>query len=272
MKLNKISIFTIIIFLIILSLVYISTRVIINNQTKKELKIMMDNMQDLSKKQYNSNQIKDLPGPVQKYFKYALKEGQPYISSVHLEHDGQFKTDLDKDWIDIKGEQYFTSFTPSFLWKGKTSLFSVKDMFISGKGKINVKLLNLFTVVKGEGPKYDQGELLRWLGESVWFPTNLLPSDNLKWSKIDETSANLTFYYNNQELNYKVSFNEVGEITQLETERYMGEENKETWIGRLSDYKEINRMKIPMKIEAIWKLADKEHSYAKFNVLNIQHN
>ena len=51
----------------------------------------------------------------------------------------------------------------------------------------------------------------------------------------------------------------------------MGEDGLETWIGRVSDYEEINGMKIPMKIEALWKLPDGEHSYARFNVRTIHH-
>ncbi|MDX9800794.1 MAG: hypothetical protein RBT69_05595, partial [Spirochaetia bacterium] len=73
-------------------------------------------------------------------------------------------------------------------------------------------------------------------------------------------------------LSYKVSFNTEGEITELETQRYMGDESLETWIGRVSSYKEVNGMKIPMTIEAIWKLPDGEHSYAQFNVRKIHHN
>ena len=133
-------------------------------------------------------------------------------------------------------------------------------------------LLNLLKVVDGEGPAYDQGELLRWLGESVWFPTNLLPRSRLKWEAVNDNEAKLTFSYNDQVLIYKVSFNEKGEITQLETQRYMGEDGLEIWIGRVSDYEEINGMKIPMSIEALWKLPDGEHSYAQFHIKEIQHN
>jgi hypothetical protein len=214
----------------------------------------------------------NLPEPVQRYFRNVLQNGQPYVSSVYLKHDGQFKTALDKEWINIEGEQYFTAEEPGFLWKGNTALFSVRDMYISGKGQIKVTLLNLFKIVDGEGPKYDQGELLRWLGESVWFPTNLLPSHKLKWTSIDENTAKLSFSYNDQLISYKVSFNAEGEITQLETRRYMGEESLEIWVGRVSRYEKIAGMKIPMKIEAFWKLSDGEHCYARFNVQEIYHN
>ncbi len=58
----------------------------------------------------------------------------------------------------------------------------------------------------------------------------------------------------------------------METKRYMGKENLETWIGKLTEYREINGIVIPTTIEAIWKLEKGDYSYAKFNVKKIEYN
>ncbi|MDC7235512.1 MAG: hypothetical protein PQJ58_19945 [Spirochaetales bacterium] len=262
----------IIIILILLSLVFFAGKSHMYIIVERERELLRSLSTDLSGRIYREDQIEGLPVPVQRYFRNVLTDGQPYISSVYLKHDGQFKTALDKEWINIEGEQHFTTDEPGFLWNGKTALFTVQDMYIAGKGHIRVSLLNIIKVLDGKGPEYDQGELLRWLGESVWFPTNLLPSSRLQWTAIDDNMAKLSFSYNDQILSYKVSFNGKGEIVQLETSRYMSRENQEIWIGRLSKYEEINGMKIPMEIEALWKLTDGEHSYARFNVNRIHHN
>ncbi len=80
---------------------------------------------------------------------------------------GQFKTGIDKSWIKIKGEQYATTEKPGFIWKGTTSMFTARDMYIDKKGRLIVSIFSLINVVKCQGEQYDQGELLRWLGESV---------------------------------------------------------------------------------------------------------
>ncbi len=275
---KKMTIFIILSLIVIPTIIFIIGKINCSIQFKREVTELFSqskNISDLSvkaDKTFSYEQISGLPEPVQRYFKHVLKEGQPYISYVRLTHDGQFKTGLEKDWVDIEGEQYFTTEKPGFIWKGKTSLFTVRDMYISDKGRIIVSLFSLFKVVNGEGAKYDQGELLRWLGESVWFPTNLLPNEYLKWSHIDSLSAGLTFNYNDLSLFYRVSFNEKDEITQLETKRYMGEDNLETWIGKVSDYKMINGIIIPTKIEAVWSLKSGDFSYARFNVKKIEYN
>ena len=69
-------------------------------------------------------------------------------------------------------------------------------MYISDKGRLIVSLLSIFNVVDGKGATFNQGELLRWLGESVLYPTNLLPSERLQWLAIDSKTAKLTFSYN----------------------------------------------------------------------------
>jgi len=40
----------------------------------------------------------------------------------------------------------------------------------------------------------------------------------------------------------------------------------------MADYKEINGITIPTKVEVIWKLEKGEFSYAKFNVKKIEYN
>jgi len=60
------------------------------------------------------------------------------------------------------------------------------------------------------------------------YPTNLLPNNNLQWSAIDNRTAKLTFNYLGLSLFFIVSFNDAGEITQLETKRYMDKDHLET--------------------------------------------
>ena len=53
--------------------------------------------------------------------------------------------------------------------------------------------MSVFPVVNALGEKADLGEFTRWLGEAPLFPTALLPSDNLSWVAIDDSSAKAIF-------------------------------------------------------------------------------
>lgn len=220
---------------------------------------------------FKFDQLSGLPSPAEKYFRLVLKEGQSYPGTIRLKHGGQFKMALDKPWIPICGEQYFTTLPAGFIWKGNTALFSARDMYTGAKGKLEVFLFNALKIVNGKGDKFNQGELLRWLAESVWFPTNLLPDENKQWFAIDSKNARLKVQINGLVLNYLVCFNNRGEIESLATKRYMAE-TLETWIINLSDYREINNIIIPTLAEASWKLKGIKYPYARFEVKQIEYD
>lgn len=247
-------------------------RIHLNMQFGKEVKVLFSQSKNISTQTFHKSQLHNLPEPVQRYFKHILKEGQPYISYARIRHDGQFKTDLKKSWINITGEQYATTEKPGFIWKGTTSIFIARDMYIADKGRLIVTLLSLFNVVNAKGEQYNQGELLRWLGESVLYPTNFLPNERLQWSPINDTSAKLTFNYKGLSLFFKITFNEIGEITEMETKRYMDEKNLETWVIKATDYKELNNVFIPTSYDVLWRLQKGDFSYAKFNITEIEYN
>ena len=239
---------------------------------RKEVKELFSHSENISNNIFTYGQLAGLPDPVQRYFKLVLQEGQPYISYARMTHDGQFKTGLDKDWINIKGEQYATTQVPGFIWKGTTKMFIARDMYISGKGRLAVSLFGLLTILDKKGSSYNQGELTRWLGESVLYPTNLLPNEKLQWQSIDAQTARLTFMYKEMLLAYIVRFNETGEIIQLETERYMEKTTMETWVIKLSNYKHINKIITATSFEVLWRLKRGDFSYAKFNIRKIEYN
>ena len=227
---------------------------------------------DNSNKIYAVTQIQGLPKPVQQYFKYVLKDGQPYINSVRLRHNGLFKTDLKKDFIKIDGEQYFSANKPQFIWKGETSMFTARDFFIDDKGGLLVTLLSVYNIVDAKGASFNEGELQRWLAESVWFPTNLLPSENVSWSPIDELSAKLSFKYKATAFDFIVRFNQIGEIVEIEGKRFMTANRKEKWVCKMANYQEQNGMKIPISDQAIWRLNEGDQVYAKFELQKIEYN
>ena len=62
---------------------------------------------NISDRKFASDQIKNLPATVQRYFKFSLEEGQHYISYVKLKHAGQFRQYENQKWMSIKGKITF---------------------------------------------------------------------------------------------------------------------------------------------------------------------
>jgi hypothetical protein len=212
-----------------------------------------------------------LPPPVQRYFDLVLPEGYRTIKTVKLAHGGFFKTAPKNNWIKIRGKQFFRTAEPAFEWVGRTSIFRAIDKFEKGRGSLRVLLLGILPIVRESGPQVDQGELLRWLCEGIWFPTMFLPSDKLQWHPVDEYHAKLTYQYGNMDLGMDISFNERGEIIRLETMRYKDKDKLERWIGTASDYMEVDGFRVPRQIGAAWAAEEGEFQYVNFYVEHLEY-
>ena len=99
-----------------------------------------------------------------------------------------------------------------------------------------------------------------------------MPSEKLKWIAIDATSAKLTFNYQGLSLFYSITFNEKGEIIQMETKRFMDEKRQETWVIKPDQYEEKNGIIIPTHAEVFWRLKEGDFSYASFYVQKIEYD
>jgi hypothetical protein len=256
----------------LLLLALIIGKINLSIQFRKKVIELFAQSNNISQQKFNKSRIVSLPEPVQRYFNHILKEGQPFISYARIKHEGQFKADLKKGWMNITGEQYATTEKPGFIWKGTTAMFIAQDMYIADKGRLIVSVFSLINAVNAKGEQYNQGELLRWLGESILYPTNFLPSDKLEWIPIDDKTAKLTFNYKGLSLFFKITFNDIGEITEMETKRYMDVNNLETWVIKVSDYKELNKVFIPTRFEILWRLEKGDFSYAKFIITEIEYD
>lgn len=213
-----------------------------------------------------------LPQPVRHYLAYALCERQSHVSYVRLRHHGKFRTSLHADWSAIRGEEYFTAQKPGFIWKGHMGMLTAVDQFVDGQGSLKIYFLRFLRIAKKSGRRISHSELLRWLGECVWFPTALVPNSLIHWEAIDDSHAKLVLTYGNREVHYTVTFNEDCQITTLETKRFMDGKRLQTWIGRLSGYELKEGMMVPTTIEALWKIRGQEHPYALFELDEIEYN
>ena len=80
---------TLIIFGILLLILLIG-KINLEMKFKKQVSTLFANAINISDKKYSIGQTENLPEQVKRYFNYVLKDGQLYISSVRLTHNGFF--------------------------------------------------------------------------------------------------------------------------------------------------------------------------------------
>jgi hypothetical protein len=149
---------------------------------------------------YDVRELEGLPTPVQRYFRAVLHDGQPIITAVSLEQVGSMNmSDTAQRWKRFTAKQRFVTRRPGFLWDAKIMMLPgvpvyVHDAYIAEEGLLNGAVLGLIPAVNVSGtPEMAQGELLRFFAEAAWYPTALLPSQGVRWQKINDRSAQAAF-------------------------------------------------------------------------------
>ncbi len=246
-----------------------------NKRVEKETRVLTGELDETRNETFTNSDLERLPEPVQRYFKYAVKERQNHVKFARLKHSGLFRTSVGQKWFPIEGEEYFTTDDPAFIWYAKLKMnplvwVKARDLYLNGKGNMFIKLLSTITIADAKGKEIDQGALVRWLSETPWFPIALLPSEKVKWEPIDNNSAKVILTDKNLTVEGTFYFNEVGQMIQFKAKRYM-DKTVENWNCYYSDYRTVENMQIPFFAEAVWNLESGDFSYAKFKINTIEY-
>jgi hypothetical protein len=211
----------------------------LNQRVNKEVGEFINTTGKIEPEKITAKDIKDLPEPVQKYLRYTQIIGTEKINFVRLKQKGFFRQKPDQDWAPLEAEEYYTTHPPGFIWHGKIKanhFLSVKarDKYHGGEGNMLIKLWGLITVADAKGDEMDQGALVRYLNEIMWFPTAYL-NDYIEWEPIDSNSAKVTMSYEGVTASAVVYFNEKGEMTNFVAKRYMSVDDKLICLGDMGN-------------------------------------
>lgn len=249
-----------------------------NKSVENEIKELFSKLEKNSKIIIKAD-IDALPKNVQRWLDYSRIIGKEEIRTVRLKQKAAMRLEKGKQWMPVQAEQYFTTEEPGFIWKATIKAAPLihivgRDKYWDGKGSMLIKLLSLFTVADSKGKEINQGTLLRYLAEMIWFPTAVL-NEYITWDEVDDDHAKATMSYKDVTVSGVFTFNDQGEVIKFEAERY-GEFDKkfrlELWSISLSDYKEFNGIKVPTKGDVTWKLETGDFNWFNFEITEIEYN
>jgi hypothetical protein len=212
---------------------------------------------------FDARELDGLPLPVQRYFRTVLKDGQPIVAAVSVQHTGTFNlSETGEQWKPFRSEQRVITRRPGFLWNARISMIPgldvrVHDAYVAGEGILHPTVMGLFTLTDLRGTReVAQGELMRFFAETAWYPTALLPSQGVTWSAVDDQTANATLADGPLRLTLRFGFSATSVIESVRAEgrgRTVGKTVVMTpWEGRYSDYREHEGMRVPHSGEVAW--------------------
>jgi len=269
----------VLVIIIVLAVSFTISYIAFERKVDNEVEKLFKKSKEISPEVISEADIEGLPEPVQRYLRYAQVIGKEKIQTVRLKQKGFFRQKEDQGWMPLNAEQYYTTDPPAFIWNGNLRLLQLplikgRDKFCEGKGNMFIKLLPFIKIADASGYEIDQGTLVRYLNEIMWFPTAYL-NDYIEWEPIDSSSAKATISVEGLTASAILYFNEKGEMTNFVAERYMTVDDKfslETWSTPIEKYREVHGIRIPTKGEGVWKLSSGDFSYIRLEIIDIEYN
>lgn len=222
--------------------------------------------------------LEALPAPVRRYAEACGAARHAPVRAVRLRHGGTFRPGFDKPWLPIRGEQYFASDPPGFVWRGRVRAaagvwIDARDRSLEGEGNMRVMLASSFRLADVRGREMDEASLQRLLAEMVWFPTALLDARYVRWTPVDDTRARATLRVRGREGTAMFHFDANGMPTRITADRHRDVDGKPVltpWAGECSGYREHDGLRVPFRLEGSWYVNGRVEPYARFTVEELE--
>lgn len=223
-------------------------------------------------KVYDSAELANTPAPVQRYFRAVLKNGQPIVAAVRLEHTGTFNMGKAADgWKPFTSTQRVVTRRPGFDWDARIAMLPgvpvlVHDAYVAGEGTLHAAMFGLWSVstLHGKG-ELAQAELMRFFAETAWYPTALLPSQGVRWDAVDDHSAHATLRDGDNTVTLLFRFNQEGLIDTVfadsRAQMAGGKVTHAPWECRLWNYAIRDGLRVPLDGEAAWMITQRMKPY-----------
>ena len=195
---------------------------------------------------------KDLPAPVERFYRQVYGESVPVITSAvitgraairpfgpitfparfHFTHDAG------------KGYRHYIEATFFGL-----PVMMVNEHYLDGQGRLELP----FGIEEGE--KINQGANLGLWAESSWFPGSYLTDPRVRWEPIDDVTALLVVPYGDRREHYVVRFDpDTGLVSWFESIRYHSEasQSKTLWLNQTVKWGTLDGKPFSTVGAAIW--------------------
>ncbi|PUZ20925.1 hypothetical protein DCM91_17500 [Chitinophaga costaii] len=201
--------------------------------------------------------------------------------TVHLYQSGMLRATPNGKWLPFHAEQWYTVPNPGFLWTATVQAapgipLLARDLYFESRGDLQIKLDGIFPMAHSQGFPVDQGSLIRFLAEIVWFPSAAL-SNYIEWEQIDTVTARAAMSYGRITDGVIFHFDAFGDVERLEAERYYSHGSLATlekWTMRVipGSYKTFSGIRVPTELEVTWGLPEGDFTWLKLCISDVEYN
>jgi hypothetical protein len=218
-----------------------------------------------------------LPDPVQRWLRASGAVDRAAPSTVRLRYNGQFRLGEQHSWMPYSSQTYYTTNPPALLWTVDMRMFGIvplagRDRYTGGQGDITMRLLWLFPVANKTGNGLNQGGLLRYLGETAWFPAAAI-APYITWEARDPSSAVATMTYGGEAASLTFVFDAEGQLIRQEAAaRYNDARGRlERWSVPITAHGVFDGVRVPTEGSVVWNYDTGDFEYMRWRVSGVKY-
>jgi hypothetical protein len=205
--------------------------------------------------------IDELPGPAQRFFRFAITPGTPLYTVADICMEGEFSlgSKAEPNYMPMRAEQIIAA-PRGFVWRlhaGDRVWFDGSDGANDGNSWSRFWLLGILPVARaGNNEDHRRSAFGRYIAEAVfWTPAALLPGDNVRWEAIDGLRVRVIVRHLGLEQAVELSVDAEGKLSKVALQRWSDANSEKRFKsqpfgGHLSAYREFGGFRLPTRIEA----------------------
>lgn len=223
--------------------------------------------------------ISHLPTPVQRSLRQSGLVDLRIPAKIVVRQKGAIRTSPTGRWLRFTAREQYQIDPPGFVWQAtlKSAGLTVGravDSLEDGRGRMHVRILGLLNVVDATGPEMDQGSLMRWLNETMWFPA-AWASPVISWEPVDENSAVGSVSFGGLSVRGEFRFDPEGRLIDFRADRYRdvkGSFEMTPWSTPLTEHARFDGVELPSYGTALWELEEGNFEYIRIRATDVQYS
>lgn len=220
-----------------------------------------------------------LPAAAQRYLRFMGVVGRPRDRSLRLGFSGRFKVGHGAPWRPCEVWQYDTGPQVTRTFMMRMRLFGMpvigRDTYRDGHGRMIGKVFDRVTVIDGQGPEFDVGELVTYLNDLVLLAPSMLLVPAVRFTEVDDRAFELSLTDHDHTVTARVLLDERGAPVDFETSDRFCEDPRDRkrmlrarWTTPVDGLEQRDDgRRIITHARAVWHLPQGPHAYADFTVV-----
>ena len=220
-----------------------------------------------------------LPSLVQTYLRRVGVIGRPRVRNVRVELDAQMRSSSTSPWMPATATEYgaFGS-APTRLFHMRAARagipIDVLHQYDRGAATFEVRIAGLIPVVNKSGPAISHDETVTVMNDVLVLAPAALLDLPFTFQAVDERSVQATFSNAGFDVTATLAFDDAGDLVGFQSadRSHDRDDGPAIWSTPISDYDEIDGIRVGTHGDATWIDATGEWTYGRFSVRALAYN